>query len=305
MNPQESSLYNSLYNETGDRESSENIDTQEDTEPEVNSNGSYQSFYRLVKNGELEVTKVTIPQETMEKMRGGTLSELRFSNARKGNLWIINWHDVYCLIPQENININQYQYGNFQRVFDCQNYQETYSDFEVIEPATVFNCDGNSWQLERKGKIRFICETIKKANNVKNEVRKETEIDLKTKLYQFRKTYNQDKKLILDRIVAKVVITVETLENITCDRHQDIILENTPHGKYWIINYLDIYCLIPSENNRTYHYKPTDLITLRTLFNFSGYYLEYSICQLIRPAIVTKISSKQWKLEEKGKFIFS
>jgi hypothetical protein len=92
----------------------------------------------------------------MEKMRGGTQSELTFVNDRKGNYWIVNWQEVYCLIPKEKTYINQYQYGNFQRIFECQQYQENYSDFEVIEPATVFKCDTETWQLERKGKIKFI-----------------------------------------------------------------------------------------------------------------------------------------------------
>lgn len=135
--------------------SSENLNYQKDFDPEINPKGSYQSFYRLIKNGELEVTKVAVPQETMEKMRGGTQSELEFINDRKGNYWIVNWHDVYCLIPKEKI-INQYQYGNFQRIFNCQNYKETYRDFEVIEPATVFKSNNETWQLERKGKINFI-----------------------------------------------------------------------------------------------------------------------------------------------------
>ncbi len=147
---------NSLSGRTGDRPSSETNDTQENIAPEVNSNRNYQSFYRLINNGEFEVTKVTVPQETMEKMRGGTLSEFKFINDRKGNYWIVNWHNVYCLIPKEKTYINQYQYGNFQRVFECQNYKETYSDFEIIEPAVVFKCDDQTWQLERKGKIKFI-----------------------------------------------------------------------------------------------------------------------------------------------------
>jgi TolA-binding protein len=173
--PQEDSLYNETgdrnennlvnmdnndlgnnFDITGDRPSSETDGTQENIAPEVNSNRNYQSFYRLINNGELEVTKVTVPQETMEKIRGGTLSEFKFINDRKGNYWIVNWHNVYCLIPKEKTYINQHQYGNFQRVFECQNYQETYSDFEIIEPATVFNSNDGTWQLERKGKIKFV-----------------------------------------------------------------------------------------------------------------------------------------------------
>lgn len=148
FNPTNEPLEDSLYSKTDD--------TQENLTPEVNTNRNYQSFYRLINNGELEVTKVTVPQETMEKMRGGTLSEFNFINDRKGHYWIVNWHNVYCLIPKEKTYINQYQYGNFQRVFECQKYQENYLDFEIIEPAVVFKCDDQTWQLERKGTIKFI-----------------------------------------------------------------------------------------------------------------------------------------------------
>ena len=137
-------------------EYSETINSSENSEPETNSQGNYNDFYRLIEQQEIEVTKVTVTKETMEKMRGGTQSQLEFSNDRRGNYLIINWQDVYCLIPKENLNINPYQYGNFQRVFNCEDYRETYRDFEVIEPATVISCDREIWQLERKGEIKFI-----------------------------------------------------------------------------------------------------------------------------------------------------
>jgi hypothetical protein len=151
LNPQEGSLY-----DESDREFYENFETQENIDFETNSNSNYQQFYRLIKKGEIEVIKVTVPQENIEKMRGGTLSELKFINDSKGNYWIVDWQNVYCLIPKKNINIQEHNYGNFQRIFNCQNYQETYSGFEVIEPATVFKSDHEAWQLERKGKINFI-----------------------------------------------------------------------------------------------------------------------------------------------------
>ncbi|MEO0014657.1 MAG: hypothetical protein RLZZ535_3046 [Cyanobacteriota bacterium] len=147
FNPTNEPLEDSLYSKTDD--------TQENLPSEVNTNRNYQSFYRLINSGELEVTKVTVPQETMEKMRAGTLSEFKFINDRKGNYWIVNWHNVYCLIPKEKTNISPYQYGNFQRLFECQKYQENYLNFEVIEPAIVLKHDDETWQLERKGKIKF------------------------------------------------------------------------------------------------------------------------------------------------------
>lgn len=151
LNLQEGNLY-----QESDYEFSESDDTQKDTAPEVNPNRSYQSFYSLIKKGEFEVIKVTVPQETVEKIRGGTNSELKFVNDRKGNYWIVNWQECYCLIPKEKTYINQYQYGNFQRIFECQKYQENYLSFEVIKPAIVSKYDDKTWQLESKGEIKFI-----------------------------------------------------------------------------------------------------------------------------------------------------
>ena len=143
-------------NSLGNCEFYEPINSSKSSELETNSSDNYHNFYLLIEQKKIEVTKVTVTKETMEKMRSGTQSQLEFSNDRRGNYLIINWQDVYCLIPKEKLNINPYQYGNFQRVFNCEDYRETYRDFEVIEPATVISCDRELWQLERKGKIKFI-----------------------------------------------------------------------------------------------------------------------------------------------------
>lgn len=146
----------SLYEQAGDHKSYKTNNDIENNVPDNAHNGSYQNFYRLIKRGELEVTKVSIPQETIEQARSGTQSELKFAEDKKGNYWIVDWQGVYCLIPKEKNLINQYQYANFQRVFNCQDYYEDYSKIEIIEPATVANYDGEHWRLERKGKIKFI-----------------------------------------------------------------------------------------------------------------------------------------------------
>lgn len=147
---------NNVFSIEKERDFSTNTNHHEPSDLEEYSRGSYQSFYDLIRQGELTVIEVKLSQETMEKMRIGTENNLIFVNDRKGNYWIVNWHEVYCLIPKEKSYINQYQYDSLQKIFDCQRYQEDYSNFEVIEPATVFKYDLETWQLERKGKIQFI-----------------------------------------------------------------------------------------------------------------------------------------------------
>ena len=275
-----------------------------DTTLKANQNGSYQALYHLIKAGELEVTEVQIPQGTMEKVRGDKHSELKFISDRQGSFWIINWQGVNCLIPKEKLNINLYQYGNFQRVFNCQDYQEDYVDFEVVEPAVVINCDRETWRLERKGKIKFASGNTNKIKSTKTGNNQNTN-KLKANISQFRQAYAKDRKLISNLIVAKVAVSVETLEKITFYKPDNIILEKTPHGKYWIIDYLGNYFLIPSEIQHITNAKETSLTVAKLLFHLAGYYPQYSDYHLIKPAIVTKISSNQWELKEKGKFNFS
>ncbi len=152
----------------------------------------------------------------------------------------------------------------------------------------------------------FTKNTDKSQSNLIIEASQQIQNDLKNKLSQFRHIYQQDKKLILDKLVAKVTVSIETLENITLNKFETIILDNTHHGKYWIIDYANDYCLIPSDKLPISYYKSITITNIaKTLFDFSGYYPEYSDFQLIRPATVSKVSSKQWKLEKKGKLIFS
>ena len=91
----------SLYKGTSDRKSYTTANSQNNNQSNAISNSNYQSFYSLIKRGEIESIEVKVPQETVEQMRSGTQSELKFSNARKGNYWIINWQDTCCLIPKE------------------------------------------------------------------------------------------------------------------------------------------------------------------------------------------------------------
>jgi hypothetical protein len=169
----------------------------------------------------------------------------------------------------------------------------------------VFNSNDGTWQLERKGKIKFISDSQNKIDNAEIKDSQNTKIDLKTKISRFRQDYTKDIKLISDKIIAKVAISVDTLEEITFHKPDLIILENTPHGKYWIIDYLGACFLIPSEIDQITNATETSLTVAKILFDLAGYYPQYSSYHLIRPVIVTKVSTNQWKLEEKGKFNFS
>jgi hypothetical protein len=179
-----------------------------------------------------------------------------------------------------------------QKISVLQNYQSNKLEQLILQQAL-------NRQLQNDN------VTQSKFENAQNHNDQNEKIDLKNKISQFRQVYTKEQKLILDKIVAKVAITVDTLEQITFNKPGLIILENTPHGKYWIIDYLGAYFLIPSEIEQITNATETSLTVAKILFDLAEYYPQYSSYHLIRPAIVTKLSANQWKLEEKGKFNFS
>ena len=141
--------------------------------------------------------------------------------------------------------------------------------------------------------------------NSRKAIKEQETISLNSKISLFRQDYHQDNKQILNKIVAKVAISVDTLAQITFHKPEVIVLENTTHGKYWIIDYLNSYFLIPSDVPQMTKATETSLTVAKLLFDLVEFHTQYSDYHLIRPAIVTKISTNQWELKDKGKFNFS
>lgn len=132
----------------------------------------------------------------------------------------------------------------------------------------------------------------------------ENTVDLKNIISQFRQVYSKDQQLIIDKIVAQVSISLDSLFKITFEKLDLVILEKSLDNKYWIIDYLGVYLLIPSDIKHITEAKETSLTVANILFDLAGYYPQYTSFDLIKPAIVTKHSTNQWKLQEKGKFNF-
>ena len=257
---------------------------------------------------EYTISTVTETQESRENRLAGLSEEVFLSSTSKGKYWIVEENNKFYLVPHAKISINEHNKRyTIDNLFECNESSSDNYNFQLIQPAKVFKVNSELWQLEKKGKIEFIPDNHNKIDNTEIKDSQDTKIDLTNKISQFRRDYTQDKKLISDIMVAKVAISVETLEQITFHQPDAITLENTPNGKYWIIDYFGTYFLIPSEIHHIVQAKETSFTIVKILFNLdlSGYYPGCSSCDLIKPAIVTKLSANQWKLEEKGKFNFS
>jgi hypothetical protein len=63
----------------------------------------------------------------------------------------------YWLFPKHGLKVNQYAFETVQALFDCYNYQNQPSNFQVRKPASVIrNPASSSWQLTEKGEIEFV-----------------------------------------------------------------------------------------------------------------------------------------------------
>jgi hypothetical protein len=209
--------------------------------------------------------------------------------ALKGKLSQFNHHEHKY---RWSVSLENEVLTKLQKISVLQNYQSNKLEQLILQQAL-------NRQLQNDN------VTQNKFENAQNHNEQNEKIDLKNIISQFRQAYTKDRKLISNQIIAKVAITVDTLEKITFHKPDVIILENTPHGKYWIIGYLGAYFLIPSEIEQITNATETALTVAKILFDLAEYYPQYSSYHLIKPAIVTKLSANQWKLQEKGKFNFS
>ncbi len=284
---------------------------QGDRTENFNSNNSLQQFIKLYNHDKLSlfdkvIATVSETEKSISNRRDARDIPVQLEvKESRGNYWIINEENINYLVPTSDIKFNTHKLGTLQALFEYDNSCNNFSEFQLIKPAKVFELNSELWQLQEKGKIEFISDNQNKIDNAGIKGSQDTKIDLKTKISRFRQDYTQDIKLISDRIIAKVTISVETLAKITFYKPDVIILENTPHGKYWIVDYSGVYFLIPSEIEQITKAVETSLTVAKILFDLVGYYSQYSSYHLIKPAIVTKLSTNQWKLEEKGKFNFS
>jgi exonuclease VII large subunit len=63
----------------------------------------------------------------------------------------------YWLFPKTTLKVNQYEYETIEALFNCHNYQNRPSTFQVHKPASmVRNYASSSWQPIEKGELEFV-----------------------------------------------------------------------------------------------------------------------------------------------------
>jgi hypothetical protein len=104
--------------------------------------------------------KVTEAPESIDQRRNNP--SLAPSLVESGNFDYLIIEDEdnanqFWLLPKHGLKVNQYAYETVQALFDCYNYQNQPSNFQVRKPASVIhNPASSSWQLTEKGEIEFV-----------------------------------------------------------------------------------------------------------------------------------------------------
>ncbi|MBW4550593.1 MAG: hypothetical protein KME35_05710 [Aphanocapsa sp. GSE-SYN-MK-11-07L] len=116
--------------------------------------------YQINSKSLLITAKVTEASESIDQRRNNP--SLAPSLIESGNFDYLIVQDQdnasqYWLFPKHGLKVNQYAFETVQALFNCHNYQNQPSNFQVHQPASVTrNPATSSWQLAEKGEIEFV-----------------------------------------------------------------------------------------------------------------------------------------------------
>lgn len=96
-------------------------------------------------------------EESVMNHRLGKIRTVILEKNRRGNYLIVEGEGMTYLIPSDNLRVNQHKIGIIENIFECRNYNPSYSsNFQVIQPAIVNSISsGESWELYQRGILQF------------------------------------------------------------------------------------------------------------------------------------------------------
>jgi hypothetical protein len=127
------------------------------------SSSSLQTLLNTYQNNPKSLTVVAKVSETLEsidKRRSNpSLSPKLMEASNPAYLIVQNQENQnqHWLLPKAGLKVNQYEFETIEGLFDCQNYQNQPTQFQVQQPASVTR-DGASWNVAEKGTIEFAKE---------------------------------------------------------------------------------------------------------------------------------------------------
>jgi uncharacterized protein YukE len=101
------------------------------------------------------VIEVNITKESLENQRLGSNQYAILEHNSGGNYWILKENNYDYLVPKKNVRLNQFNLITLEALFECQNYQASSKQFNLIKPAKLTSIYGDKWQLEEMGILQF------------------------------------------------------------------------------------------------------------------------------------------------------
>jgi Sec-independent protein translocase protein TatA len=124
------------------------------SQSQSSNNNTYSHTLSLVISNAIEVSET---EQSTSDRRLGKSKIVVLEKKRRGNYLVYKDGDYECLIPSENLRINEYNYKTIEALFECLNYNPNSSnDFQLTKPTVVNTISsGESWQLQQRGVLQF------------------------------------------------------------------------------------------------------------------------------------------------------
>lgn len=102
-----------------------------------------------------QATEVNATEDSLNKLRIGSTSNVIFESKRRGPYWIVRENGYDYLVPSNHLRLNQHNYKTVEDLFECINFKLD-SNFQLVKPARVSPLPGGeTWQLEERGILQF------------------------------------------------------------------------------------------------------------------------------------------------------
>jgi hypothetical protein len=103
--------------------------------------------------GNLQGIGVSETQDSFNQRRTSSSAPVFLHQASNPSFYIVQ--DRY-LVPRPGSKVTTHKLNTIDALFDCDNFYQSGAPFQLIEPAIVSPLSNNQWQLNQKGKLKFL-----------------------------------------------------------------------------------------------------------------------------------------------------
>ncbi|MGK7877634.1 MAG: hypothetical protein AB4426_31330 [Xenococcaceae cyanobacterium] len=223
---------------------------------------------------EVSETKDSIESRRFGKREPAVFEEVK--RAGSGTYLVIKGQDGQLyLVPKDKLTIHKEKFAAFQASFECRNYQEGKANkLKLVKPAKLSPISEKQWKLEEKGVLEFFQSQSSEVEAYKTSQ-------------------------ILSTHKVEVSETRDSIKSSRVGKREPAVFEEVKRGTYFVIKGQDGQLYLVPKDKLTINKEKFEVIQ----DSFECFYYEEGKAnklKLVKPAKLSPISEKQWKLEEKG-----